>query len=84
MKTIVKVTGIVSLFLTSGFVLASDPCPSYLTADEMYDCIVVEGAGGTYLKDREQVRPQAKQAEAAPEQKNPDQQARRNVQSSTF
>ncbi|MGD8925736.1 MAG: hypothetical protein PVG20_02730 [Thioalkalispiraceae bacterium] len=84
MKTFVKTTGIVSLFALSGLAMASDPCPGYLNADEMYDCIVVEGAGGTYLKEKAQVRPQAKQAEATPAEKHPDLQARRKTQSSTF
>ena len=47
MKTFVTTITAFSLFALSNLSLA-DQCPDTLNADEMYDCIVAEGAGGTY------------------------------------
>lgn len=82
MKTLVKAAGIVGLFTISGFAMASDPCPNSLSADEMYDCIVVEGAGGTYMKEKEQAKPEAVQAKKAPVEKHPNQRASTATQNS--
>lgn len=46
MKKQLMILGVFGAVLFSGNVLAE--CPSSLSADQIYDCIVVEGAGGTY------------------------------------
>ena len=40
------VCGVFAVLTFSGTAMAE--CPSSLTSDQMYDCIVVEGAGDTY------------------------------------
>ena len=47
MKTFAKTASVIGMFAISGLAMA-DQCPDTLNADEMYDCIVVDGAGGTY------------------------------------
>lgn len=59
MKTLVKTISVVGLFAISGLTLA-DQCPDSLSLDELYDCIVVDGAGGTYKP--EAVQPNATEA----------------------
>lgn len=56
MKTLIKTVSVVGLFAISGLALA-DQCPDSLSADEMYNCIVVEGAGGTYKPQTQQTQP---------------------------
>ena len=51
MKTLVKTASAVALTVAMGNTWAA--CPSSLSADQMYDCIVVEGAGSEY-KDPKQ------------------------------
>lgn len=46
MKKKFVICGVFGAMLLSGNVLAA--CPSNLSAEDMYDCIVVEGAGGVY------------------------------------
>jgi len=58
-------------------------CPNSLNADDMYDCIVVEGAGGTYKPRQERAEPEAVQAKK-PAEKNPDQQAKAATKDSPF
>ena len=61
MKNFVKAVSVVGLFAVSGLALA-DNCPAHMSVQQIYDCIVVEGAGGTY-----ELTPQAQpnQAEQA-------------------
>ncbi len=47
MNTFVITITAASLF-TMGNLSFADQCPDTLNAEQMYDCIVVEGAGGTY------------------------------------
>ena len=54
MKTLVKTVSAVALTVAMGNAWAG--CPSSLSADQMYDCIVVEGAGSEY-KDPKQAAP---------------------------
>ena len=61
MKTLIKTVTTVSLFAVSGLVMA-DQCPDSLNAEEMYDCIVVDGAGGTYKKETVTVEPETVKA----------------------
>ncbi len=65
MKTLVKTVSVVGLFAINGLVLA-DQCPDSLSADEMYNCIVVEGAGGTYKPQTQPVDKQSLQEIKAP------------------
>ncbi len=53
MKILRKIVTLVILLNIGNVVIADDVCPDSLNADEMYDCIVVEGAGGTYLDEKE-------------------------------
>ncbi len=52
MKLLWKIVTAVLLLNVAIFASADEVCPDTLNADEMYDCIVVEGAGGTYLDER--------------------------------
>ncbi len=52
MNLLWKIVTAVLLLNVAVFASADDVCPDTLNADEMYDCIVVEGAGGTYLDER--------------------------------
>ncbi len=53
MKILRKIVTLVILLNIGNVAIADDVCPDTLSADEMYDCIVVEGAGGTYLDEKE-------------------------------
>jgi len=53
MKTLVKTASVVGLFAISSLTIA-DQCPDSLSLDELYDCIVVDGAGGTYKPEASQ------------------------------
>ena len=53
MKTLIKTISVVGLFAISGLTMA-DQCPDSLSLDELYDCIVVDGAGGTYKPEAAQ------------------------------
>ncbi|VAW95323.1 hypothetical protein MNBD_GAMMA22-35 [hydrothermal vent metagenome] len=52
MNLLRKIVTAVLLLNVANFVFADAVCPDTLNADEMYDCIVVEGAGGTYMDER--------------------------------
>lgn len=52
MKT-VKTTMIAISLLGASAVYAADECPSYLPAELMQDCIVEQGAGGTYNAEQQ-------------------------------
>ena len=53
MKTLIKAVSVVGLFAISGLTMA-DQCPDSLSLDELYDCIVVDGAGGIYKPESAQ------------------------------
>jgi hypothetical protein len=75
MKNLVNTVSAVSLFAVSGLAMA-DQCPDSLSLDDLYDCIVVEGAGGIY-KPSVPVQPEA--AEEAKAVDSIDNQAQREV-----
>lgn len=76
MKTLTKTICSTGLFAISTMAMA-DQCPDTLNAEQIYDCIVVEGAGGTYkLEDASSTN-----TSTAPEsaEKNSKQQARADI-----
>lgn len=49
MKTMMKYAGVLGLFTLCGVAVAEqDQCPQSLTVEQIYDCIVEQGAGGSY------------------------------------
>jgi hypothetical protein len=79
MKTFTKIICSTGLFAISPMVMA-DQCPDTLNAEQMYDCIVVEGAGGTYkMEDASGSNTSASSGSA---EKNSKQQARADIKHS--
>ena len=73
MKNLVKTLGVVGMTAVMGSAWAQ--CPSYLSADHMYDCIVVEGAGSEYKVPEQYAEKQQHEHKAAVKGQRTDQQA---------
>ena len=74
MKTLIQIFGVIAMGAAMGNVSAGD-CPSNLNAEQMYNCIVANGASSDYADDVQQSQAQSDEQQAAVRGQSTDQQA---------
>lgn len=74
MKTLIQIFGVLVMGAAMGHARAGD-CPSNLNAEQMYNCIVSQGANSDYADDVNQAQAQSDEQQPAARGQTTDQQA---------